>query len=206
MQYKAHNDCYRKSKHIYDWFVFYDMDEFIHLTNINNIKKYLSNDCFNNCNVIHLNQVLHTDNGQIYYYNKSLFERFPNYTLNFDKKMGLTKMIIKGNLPNIHIINPHIIQNNYQCNSIGKIINISDKNNTNNLYNKYFYYDHFHFKSSEEYYNKLIRGDAVFGKRDFNEGIFFFYFSINKITDDKLNYFQNRTGLNLDIYRNSTLK
>ena len=57
------------------------MDEFIHLTNINNIKTYLGDIRFNHCNVIYLNQVVRTDNEQIYYNNKSLFERFHNFNL-----------------------------------------------------------------------------------------------------------------------------
>lgn len=57
------------------------MDEFIHLTNVNYIKKYLSDICVNHCNFIYLNQVVHIDNEQIYYNNKSLFERFHNLDL-----------------------------------------------------------------------------------------------------------------------------
>ena len=79
MQYSSFNECYQKNKHIYKWFIFYDMDEFIHLNNFNNIKNYLNMECFSNCNVIYLNQVMHTDNEQIYYNNKSLFDRFPNF-------------------------------------------------------------------------------------------------------------------------------
>ena len=78
MQYPSANDCYQKNKNTYNWFLLYDMDEFIHLNNYKSIKKYLSNKNFNKCNVIYLNQILHTDNEHIYYSNKSLFERFLN--------------------------------------------------------------------------------------------------------------------------------
>ena len=203
MQYKAHNHCYMKNKKIYDWFIFYDMDEFIHLTNIKNIKNYLTNDRFKKCNVIYLNQVLHTDNEQIYYYNKSLFERFPNSTLNFKREMGITKMIIRGNLINITINDPHSIINEHQCNSIGKIINKYDYTNFEEFYNDNYYYDHFPFKSSEEYLDKLKRGDAVYGERNsFSVETFSLYFSVNKITEAKLVYFETRTGINLTFYRN----
>ena len=40
-------------------------------------KDFFSNKTFDKCNVIYLNQFVLTDNDQIYYYNKSLFEIFP---------------------------------------------------------------------------------------------------------------------------------
>ena len=69
--------CYQQNKNNYDWFIFYDMDEFINLHNYKNIKNYLGKRIFSKCDIIYLNHVIHTDNNQIYYNNKSLFERFP---------------------------------------------------------------------------------------------------------------------------------
>jgi len=204
MQYPSFNECYQKNKHIYKWFIFYDMDEFIHLNNFNNIKNYLNMECFSNCNVIYLNQVMHTDNEQIYYNNKSLFERFPKYTLNFDEKIGITKIILRGNLDHIKIGNPHIIVNKYQCTSIGKLNN---QLITKEFYNNNYYYDHFFFKSSEEYLDKLMRGDAIFGvKKGYVFRWFQLYFSINKITNEKLDFFENKTGLNLSAFRSKVIK
>ena len=93
MQYPSANDCYKMNKDKYNWFLIYDMDEFIHLNNYKNIKKYLGNKNFSKCNVIYLNQILHTDNEHIYYSNKSLFERFPNINkiIQFVKKINKTK-------------------------------------------------------------------------------------------------------------------
>ena len=86
---------------------------------------------------------MHTDNNQIYYYNKSLFERFSKTILDFDYKIGLTKIILRGNFPGINIANPHIIINKYQCNSIGKL---NKKLVNKGFLNNIFYYDHFIFK------------------------------------------------------------
>ena len=66
IQMKAFNHCYQHNKNNYDWFIYYDMDEFIHLDNYKNIKKYLGQTAFNKCNIIYLNHVIHTDNNQIY--------------------------------------------------------------------------------------------------------------------------------------------
>ena len=118
IQMEAFNDCYQKNKNNYDWFIFYDMDEFIHLHNYKNIKNYLSKSSFTKCDVIYLNYVIHTDNNQIYYQNKSLFERFPeiesfkNINNSFRPRtilLDLTKIIIRGNLTNIHFVNPHFV-------------------------------------------------------------------------------------------------
>lgn len=203
MQYPAYNHCYNKNKKLYNWLIFYDADEFIHLTNYNSIKKYLSNKHFNKCNTIYLNQVMHTDSNQIYYYNKSLFERFPNTTLNFDESIGLTKMILKGNR-NLTIGNPHILVNEYQCNSNGKLISKLIKQE---FLNDNFYYDHFFFKSCEEYLNRLTKTDVVSGiVKGYTLQWFIFYFSVNQITKEKLDYFENKTGLNLTSFRDRIIK
>ncbi len=67
------NDCYIKNYRKYDWLIFYDIDEFIHLNNYSNVKYFLSNSKFKTCPLIYLNLVCHTDNGLllnffIYYY------------------------------------------------------------------------------------------------------------------------------------------
>ena len=77
MQMIAFNHCYKENRNKYDWLIFYDMDEFIHLKNHSNIKDYLDNNSFAKCHIIYLNQKIHTDNEQIHYYNESLFKRFP---------------------------------------------------------------------------------------------------------------------------------
>ena len=41
-QLKIYEDCYNKNKKIYDWFIFFDTDEFIHLDNYWNIKDFLN--------------------------------------------------------------------------------------------------------------------------------------------------------------------
>jgi len=204
MQYPSANKCYNENKLIYNWFIFYDMDEFIHLTNVNNIKTYLSDIRFNHCNVIYLNQVVHTDNEQIYYNNKSLFERFPKSTLDFDHKIGFTKIILRGKLSKINITNPHILINSRQCNSIGKLNNKLDEKE---FFNDKFYYDHFLYKSSEEYLEKLLKGDAIFGeKKGYKLQWFMFYFYVNSITKDKLDYFENKTRVNLSNFRKKLFK
>lgn len=199
MQFPAFNHCYQENKKIYDWLIFYDMDEFIHLANVNNIKRYLNKKQFHKCNVIYLNEYMHTDNDQIYYYNKSLYERFPNATLNFSKEIGFTKMILRGSLEKINITNPHILITKNQCNSVGKVLKSLK---TEYFYNNNYYIDHFYFKSPEEFLGKLKKGSVASGKKKGSIKQWIqFYFSVNKITEDKLDFFENKTGIKLNVFR-----
>ena len=88
------------------------MDEFIHLEGYNKIKIFLSKRNFHQCNVIILNHIIHTDNNQLYYQNKSIVERFPkienykNINMWYQPRnilLDLTKIIIKRNLTDFYL-------------------------------------------------------------------------------------------------------
>ena len=42
-------DCYNRNYKIYDWLIYYELDEFINLYNYTSIKKFLKEKKFNNC-------------------------------------------------------------------------------------------------------------------------------------------------------------
>ena len=132
-QHKFMNDCYKRNYQKYDWLIFYDIDEFIYLHNYKNIKKFLNQKKFNNCEVICLNWIEHTDNNKLYYENKSLVERFKQIQkLNKKgKKYPQVKPILRGHISNIRIKHLHTINNNFT-------------------------------KSTEEFIKKLNRGDDLF--------------------------------------------
>ena len=120
LQMESMNDCYKNHLTEYNWFIFYDMDEFIHLKNIKNIKYYLSKSHFNKCQVIHLNWVIHSDNDLLYYDNRSLKERFPKRAKSFNYSIDIKSMIrgnILTNITSIHYLNPKLIT----CDGFGKI-------------------------------------------------------------------------------------
>ena len=200
IQLKAMNDCYKNNYKIFDWFVMVDMDEFIFLKNVKNIKSFLGNKRFLKCYLIHLNRVFHTDNNQIYYKNISLFQRFPE----IETKMILVKSIIRGHIINIKINNQHVINKKYKaCNGFGHFINERKK-----IFDyKYYYWDHFYFKSTEEFIEKINRGDCLFKQ---NKRLKFskiqVYFSFNKITKEKIKLFEQKTGVNLDYFKKKLLK
>lgn len=191
------NECYKANFKHYDWFIMFDMDEYIFLKNHKNIKKYLNNYKFKKCKIINLNRPFHTDNNQIYYKNDSLSKRFPKKFYNITN----VKSIIRGHLFNITINSLHRL--NYKlkaCNGFGQK-NISKPDF------KYYYIDHYYFKSTEEFVQKLNRGDAYFNdsyKLKYNK--IKFYFSFNKITLEKIIYIEKNAHINLTKFRKKLSK
>lgn len=67
-----------------------------------------------------------------------------------------------------------------------------------------YYIIHYFSKSTEEFINKIKRGDAIYGKKTIHN--IFKYFSINKITLKKLNMFEKELKINLSNYRSRLKK
>ena len=202
-QFTIFNNCYKKNNKIYDWLIFYDLDEYINLKDYTNIKNFLSEKKFNKCKLIYLNCLRHTDNDLIYYDNRSLIERFP--IINWESKMYTVKSIIRGNIKEIKFKTSHWLDRRIKgCNSFGEVVKptqgykmINDIKIFNNNY-----IDHYCFKSTEEYISKINKGDAIFGK---NHKTMMhkikLYFNYNKITLEKIKFIEEKTGLNLKEYK-----
>ena len=75
-------------------------------------------------------------------------------------------------------------------------------NNINDPKFKRYYIDHYCFKSTEEYINKINKGDARAGynKRNKMHKIKL-YFKYNNITLEKINYIAKKTRLNLTLFK-----
>ena len=202
--YRIMNNCYRKNYKKYNWLIFYEIDEFIYLKDFKNIKLFLNNSRFNNCQKVQLNWNFHTDNNLLHYDNRSLKIRFPEIlpSLKGKKKDGPIgiKTILRGHIPNIRINCIHKLNKNLQaCDGFGNpkkplgiVTDISDLD--------YYYIDHYYSKSTEEFINKLNKGDALFYDNRMER--IETYFSQNKISREKIDYFENSTGLNLTKFKN----
>jgi len=204
-QFKIFDNCYKNNYRIYDWLIYYDIDEFINLKNYSNIKDFLDKKIFKKCKSIYLNCIRHTDNDLLYYDNRTLAERFPD--INWNSNMYTVKTIIRGNIKGIRFKTSHWLDKNINgCNINGKIIIPSKKkkldNNINTSEIKAHYIDHYCFKSTEEYINKINKGDGIFG---YNNKIRMhkinLYFNYNKLTLEKINYIEKECRLNLKEYR-----
>jgi len=146
-QLKFFKDCYKTNYKKYDWLIFYDIDEYLNLTNHSNIHKYLSQKKFEKCQLVYLIWRLHTDNNKMFYENRNLFERFPNYYNRNDYSIG--KSIIKGNIERISFDSPHYIDI--------RLKKCTDAN----------FIEHYEFKSTEEFIRKInLKGDVRFENND----------------------------------------
>ena len=195
-------NCYKNNYNIYDWLIFYDIDEYINLKGFSNIKDYLKQKIFLNCESLYLNWVIHTDNNLLYYDNRTLFKRFKERYTNKDFCRG--KTIIRGKLKKqLKFVSVHNLDNRIgRCNGFGKKIIIINNNCKNPDFN-YYYIDHFYSKSTEEFINKITKGDCVFG----DNKIFMllrinFYFKRNKISFEKINLINKKTGFNISLVKN----
>ena len=201
-QMMIYNDCYNKNYEIFDWLIFNDIDEYLYLKNVKNIKAFLNKSRFKKCENIHLNWLLYTDNNLMYYQNKPLQLRFrekdPFLKNRKIFKYSNGKSILRGHIPNITIKNFHYISNKLKtCDGFGneRKILILDY--------KYYFFKHYYCKSTEEFVEKLNKGDVY---KMTNKKKIYFYFSYNKITNEKLNYIEKKTGENLTFYRNKLNK
>jgi len=204
-QLQSMEDCRKKNFKNYNWLIFFDMDEFLFLRNYSHISDFLNQKIFDRCQRVQLNWFFHTDNNLLYYENKTLKERFPQTDKRWNGiKLGGEegiKSILKGNIDieinNVHYLNPNLIS----CNGFGKIKEVKGII-TNESDHYYYYIDHYWSKSTEEFVNKLMRGDVVLGKNtNYSNNKINMYFHLCDITIDKINYIENRTKLNLTHFK-----
>lgn len=194
--------CYLNNFNKYDWLMFYDIDEFINLKGFSNIKDYLKQNKFHNCESIYLNWIIHTDNNSLYYDNGSLFERFPEIYKN--KRFCRGKTILKGNLKKkLRFESTHVLDRTIgRCNGFGQKFNSIGINCRTPDF-LFYYIDHFFSKSTEEFITKIVKGDGIFGNHInslYNR--IYIYFKLNVITLEKVNLIKQKTGLNISVIKN----
>ena len=203
-QAQAFTICYKNNKLNYNWILMADMDEYLYIVN-DSLKNYLSSKVFKKCDFIKYYWVLPTDNNLLHYEPKPLFERFKGPYL----IPGLYKTMVRGNISNL-VYHVHFPQsyppNKLFCNSEGNII--SDKfvqyKDEKHLTVKKAYLLHFRFKSTEEFIKKYKRGYSNWhGKKAnlFLQEILAYYFWLNKITPEKINYIEKELNLSLKSYK-----
>ena len=143
-----------------------------------------------------MNWIVHTDGNLLYYDNRTLAERFPEIQMNL-RGARVKKSILRGNIDTKVTDNHYINSDFLGCNGFGKIQKL-DGIRSFETDHYYYYIDHYWSKSTEEFVNKLLRGDAILGlkNKDNNLRRISMYFSINNITTEQINYIENRTKYN----------
>jgi hypothetical protein len=205
---KILNLCYQNNFNIFDWLIFYEIDEFIFLKNYYSIKTFLGQKKFNKCKSIQLNWVHRSDNNKMFYENKPLSFRFRERGINVKKnkfnKLAFIKTIIRGHMNNIAITLLHRLTLKIRgCDGFGNLIKLKGIRAINPDYENY-YINHYYGKSVEEFVEKLKRGDVYRGiTKKNNMYQIKKYFYINKITKQKLDYIEKILGskVNLSKYR-----
>jgi hypothetical protein len=200
-QAKQFTDCYSKNKDKYDWFLMVDMDEFLYIKK-DSLKNYLSKPIFNKCDFIKFHWVMPNDNNHIYYENKPLFKRFKGPY----QKSPFVKSIIRGKIKELKYMVHSPFNSpfrNISCNNIGKKLNNNKLNIEliNNINIEKAYIIHFKFKSTEEYVNKIKRGYHGWTKSYIYQTRIKSYFESNKITKEKIKYFEKELKINLSNYK-----
>ena len=204
------NDCYNKNKNHYDWIIFFEIDEFIHLSNYTNVKTFLKEKKFDKCQIIYLNLIVHNDNSQLYYQNYSLFKRFPNIVPKNKENFLQVKMIIKGGIKDIKIKSTakcKLLNNKSNlitCNGFGQRIRQKGFGTFKADYD-FYYVDHFFCKSTEEFANKLAKGDALKTGIDLEQykiRRIQRYFRYNTLTKEKIEILEKTLKLNLSSFKN----
>ena len=158
---------------------------------------------FEKCEIIHLNLICHTDNNLLYYEDKPLKERFPEITPKhklYWKKLEV-KSIIRGNLSKVKITNIHRGDTHLKrCNGFGHRNSYRLIYATENDY-EFNYIDHYYSKSTEEFVQKLIKNDLIYTSERYKIFRVSKYFAKSEITKEKIDFIENRTGLNLSKFR-----
>jgi hypothetical protein len=201
IQSKQFTDCYSKNKDKYDWFLMVDMDEFLYIKK-DSLKNYLLKPIFNKCDFIKFHWVIPNDNNHIYYENKPLFKRFKEPY----QKSPFVKSIIRGKIKELKYMVHSPFKSpfkNISCNNIGKKLNNSKLNIEliNNINIEKAYIIHFKFKSTEEYVKKIKRGYHGWTKSYIYHTRIKSYFKSNKITEEKIKYFEKELKINLSNYK-----
>jgi len=193
LQGQAYKDCYYNNYRNYDWIAFFDIDEFLSIDyKYNNISEFLND--FNDYDGIKVQWRMYGDNGNLYYENKPVIERFKNKeNMGYSKRI---KTILKSKKYYFNLkFNAHTAMNEelYVVNL--KKERVTGYLNDINIYkNLPVYLDHFYSKSTEEYikrkYKKTSAAHGELSTWNFNlKSVKKRYFKNNKITKEKLNLF-----------------
>ena len=206
-QLQAYEECYNELGGYYDWILFIDCgDEFLHLRNYNTIDEYLCEDFFNGYDMIHLNLMTFGDNEHVLYEDKPLMERFPK-PIPFETKIAYDfpenahiSSIVRGGLNDVLFRGtPHTpYPNKFKCcDDVGN--EVESLSPFSNISFRKAFFRHYTTKTAEEYCNKMKRGfpDQKWDGSRVKNLIETRFFRTNKITEEKINIFKEKLGVDM---------
>ena len=201
MQGTIYSEFYEKHKHMFDWCLFCDIDEF--LVGIDNIKDFLSKPYFRNTYQIRVKWKLFGDDNLIERdMTKGVMETFKieitkplsKDLLSVCKLHNQGKAIVKGHLNRIYFNSVHFASLKKYNSMLPSVLpNGNVCHSGVELHEDYsginVFLNHYMTKSLSEFIaQKINRGDAVFSNRKINLD---YYWRLNKKTKQKMKYLKD---------------
>ena len=163
-QTEAYDDCIAKNKDKYDWLMFFDADEYLYITNNQTLDSFLLEPRYKHCQTIKINWLCYGDNEYLYYKNNSIQKRFTTRSRTNTYNRWIKSIInikdngnIKWGRKTSHL---PVINVTYACNILGNRTYYKGRTVYTPIH-KYAYLKHYLTKSTEEFANKVLRGDAM---------------------------------------------
>ena len=216
-QLQSYQECYDELGCYYDWIMFIDCgDEYLTLINHNNISEFLSSECFNNYDLIHINLMTFGDSDKVEDSNELLQTRFTK-PIPFDKCIAYKDIpenchissIVRGGLKDVYWrMTPHTP---YPC----KLNSCNDNGEPTraeiplqNISYKQAFFRHYTTKTAYEYCNKMKRGfpDSIVDEKRIKILVETRFFGTNKVTQEKIDIFKRELGIDMSYLLPSTFE
>lgn len=200
-----YTEIYNKYNKEYDWIYYADFDEFLYIVDGSNIKEFLSQEDFDDYDVIHINWRDYGDNDLVEYDDRPVQERFKeplpdefHYQYRFNENDHIKSIIRSGIKDFIWEFQTHTpsMKNIKYCDASG--IECSDAPFKPYDFSK-CYIKHYFTKTIDEWMNhKYYRqyADRPHARLDKNILIHNF-FLLNKVTDEKAKYVLDKFGVDI---------
>ena len=191
VQLSAYQDCYNRFNKLYDWIAFFDIDEFLTISDGNDdIHKFLNKKEFLPYQLLHINWRVYDDNDLLDNDGRNVVERFVDPLPDDNPVNRHIKSLIRGGLSYIKWENPHTpFSDSYHCcNPLGESVNTSSP--FQNYDFSVAYIRHYSTKTIGELVkNKMKRGTGNRTAERCKEDLSLdFFFAFNKKTEEKLLY------------------
>lgn len=206
-----YDNVYKSFNNAYDWIGFFDIDEFLEITNGKTLKETLDQDIYKDFDVIRINWECYDDNGlvRVIDNNYNCLERFI-HPMVIDDLNTQTKSFIRSGL-NLEIISPHgpVLESGESgktseiniklrcCNSAGEPC--KNEVGIQNLTYQNFKLKHYYLKTIEEYLALKIKRGYPNNWADRGKSLLHpdYFFQFNKRTPEKEQYINNTISLSM---------
>ena len=198
-QLEAYQDCYDKHGDEYDWICFFDFDEFILTAKNVSLKVLLTNKMYDKFDMIHVNELIYGDSGNVLYEDKLVTERFTTPVKPIDYKKTYkfpenchVKSIVRGGIKNLEWkATPHTPSNkDIKCCNVVAQECASNSPFVIPYVHKNMVLRHYKTKSIEEFYDTKVRRGYPDGNKDYfkNNSWILEFFTENDVTEKKLDF------------------